>query len=328
VQPSQTGPPEPVPPMLAVDGPLPPDDDAWAFEMKWDGIRAIACAGRGVLRLVSRSGRDITASYPEVAGLAGALGAGRSAMLDGEIVALAEDGWPSFERLQPRMHIGSPAQVRQLMPVIPVTYLAFDLLDLDGQSLLDEPYQRRRALLDGLGLNGTAWQTPPAFTGESGNDVRRVSVQHGLEGIMAKRLDSRYLPGRRSAGWIKIKNIRRQEVVVGGWKPGSGARAGQIGSLLIGYYGDQGLTYAGHTGTGLTQQGLRLLSARLAPLRRDSSPFGSPVPPEHARGVVWVRPELVIEVAFAGWTSAGIMRAASYKGLRDDKNPRQVRRET
>ena len=313
-------------PMLATTAGLPPDDGTWAYEMKWDGLRAIAGIDRGSLQLWSRTGRDITHGYPELQALAAAVGVAK-AVLDGEIVAFGGEAWPSFEALQQRMNISAPAQVRALMAGVPVTYLAFDLLCLDGTPLLDEPYSARRALLEELELNGRHWQTPPSFTEAAGADVLEVSKQHGLEGVVAKRLQSRYEPGRRSPAWRKIKNVRRQEAVVGGWKPGAGGRVGQIGSLLIGVQGPGGLQYAGHVGTGFTQQALAMLGQKLAPLRRDTSPFATPIPPEHARAAVWAEPLLVVEVAFALWTGEGRMRAASYKGLRTDKDPAEVIRE-
>jgi bifunctional non-homologous end joining protein LigD len=313
-------------PMLATAASsLPPADASWAYEMKWDGLRALAYIEDGAVRLWSRTGRDITAGYPELRDMAAGVRAGQ-AVLDGEIVAFGGAEWPSFEAIQQRMNL-SPAQSRLLAPEVPVTYLAFDLLSLDGRSLLDEPYSQRRTLLDALGLNGRHWQTPPSFTDAAGPDVLAVSKQHGLEGVVAKRLASRYEPGKRSQSWRKIKNVRRQEAVVGGWKPGEGNRAGQIGSLLIGVQGPGGLDYAGHVGTGFTQQTLAMLGERLAPLRRGTSPFASPVPPEHARAAVWAEPLVVVEVAFSQWTSEGRMRAASYKGLRNDKDPAEVVRE-
>jgi bifunctional non-homologous end joining protein LigD len=248
-------------PMMARTGDLPADDHGWAYEMKWDGLRALAYIGDMRVRLLSRTGQDITRDYPELGGLGAAVGR-RQAVLDGEIVAL-----------------------------------------------------------------GPRWQTPPSFTGEGGADVQAVSRQHGLEGIVAKRLASRYEPGKRTGSWLKVKNLRRQEVVVGGWKPGEGGRAGLFGSLLIGVQGDGGLQYAGHVGTGFTQEALQMLAQRLAPLRRATSPFASAVPPEHARPAVWVEPVLVIEVTFTGWTQAGRMRATSYQGLRTDKDPGDVIRE-
>ncbi len=313
--------------MLATAGDLPPDDHGWAYEMKWDGVRAIAFVEDGEARLWSRSGREITGSYPELGPMGSAVAA-RRAVLDGEIVAFAGGQWPSFEALQQRINVSQPAQIARLAAEIPVSYLAFDLLCLDGQSLLDAPYSRRRALLDGLGLNGRHWQTPPSFTDVPGRELLALSRQQGLEGVVAKRETSRYDPGKRSPAWRKVKVVFRQEAVIGGWKPGEGGRSGQIGSLLIGVQGADGLDYAGHVGTGFTQPVLTMLGRRLFPLRRDTSPFAAPVPPEHARAAVWAEPRLVIEVAFGGWTSAGVMRAAAYKGLRTDKDPAEVVRES
>jgi bifunctional non-homologous end joining protein LigD len=325
-------------PMLATAGPLPAGQPGWAFEMKWDGLRAISYVTGDGFRLVSRTGRDITHAYPELAGLAAAVRAAGAerAVLDGEIVALAAAPGaaagaarrPSFEALQQRMNISSADDVRLLAGRVPVTYLAFDLLSLNGHALLDLPWAQRRGLLEELRLTGDSWLTPPAFTTETAQEVQAASVQQGLEGVVAKRQSGRYEPGRRSAGWVKVKNVLRQEAVVGGWQPGERGRSGQIGSLLIGVYQAGGLAYAGHVGTGFTRQTLDLLARRLAPLRRATSPFVTEVPPEHARFAVWAEPALVVEVAFTEWTSAGRLRAPSYKGLRDDKDPLEVVRET
>jgi bifunctional non-homologous end joining protein LigD len=342
--------------MLATAGPLPAGQPGWAFEMKWDGLRAISYVTGDGFRLVSRTGRDITHAYPELAGLAAAVRAAGAerAVLDGEIVALAAapgaaagPAWrPSFEALQQRMNISAADDVRVLAGRVPVTYLAFDLLSLNGHALLDLPWAQRRGLLEELRLTGDSWLTPPAFTAETAQEVQAASVQQGLEGVVAKRQAGRYEPGRRSAGWVKVKNVLRQEAVVGGWQPGERGRSGQIGSLLIGVYQasasqasasqesasasqeSAGLAYAGHVGTGFTRQTLDLLARRLAPLRRATSPFVTEVPPEHARFAVWAEPALVVEVAFTEWTTAGRLRAPSYKGLRDDKDPREVVRET
>jgi bifunctional non-homologous end joining protein LigD len=315
--------------MLATPGRLPADDAAWAFEMKWDGLRAICYLEDEGIRLTSRTGRDITAVYPELAGMPDALRAAgaASAVLDGELVAFGDEGWPSFEAMQQRMNLSAADDVRVFAARIPVTYLLFDLLALNGYALLDLPYRERRSLLDELGLGGRHWQTPPAFTGESGADVLAASRLQHMEGIVAKRLASRYEPGRRTQSWIKVKNVRRQEVVVGGWRPGERARTGQIGSLLVGVQEPEGLAYAGHVGTGFTQQTLGMLAGLLEPLRRAGSPFFTDVPPEHARNAVWVEPRVVVEVAFTQWTNAGRLRAPAYKGLRDDKDPTEVVRE-
>lgn len=313
-------------PMLAVPGALPHDDAGWAFEMKWDGVRALAYVDGGRVRLASRTGRDITVAYPELAALGPA--AGGPLLLDGEVVAF-ENGRPSFAQLQQRMHVTSAAQAARLSHRVPVCYLIFDVLHAAGHRLLDVPYSQRRQLLEGLdlGLGGGSWQVPPSFTGEAGGDVLAVSGDHGLEGIVAKRLDSAYQPGRRSPDWRKVKNVHRQEFVVGGWRRGERGRTGQIGSLLVGVHGPGGLIYTGHVGTGFTQQTLALLGSKLDPLRQPASPFAEEVPRDHARGAVWVRPLLVIDVAFATWTPEGRLRAASYQGLRNDKDPTEVIRE-
>jgi bifunctional non-homologous end joining protein LigD len=319
-------PPADLRPMLATTGQLPRDDAGWSYEMKWDGLRALAFLADGQVRLTSRSGRDISHAYPELAGLADSTDASQL-VLDGEIVAFAGGAWPDFEALQQRMNISSAAQARALSAQVPVSFLAFDVLWAGERPVLSQPYARRRELLDGLGLQTTRWQTPPAFMSESGADIQAVSRQHRLEGIMAKRVQSRYEPGRRSPAWLKIKNVRRQEVVIGGWKPGEGGRAGWIGSLLVGVHEDGELTYSGHVGTGFTQQALRMLNDKLLPLRRDSSPFANTIPPEDSRYAKWVEPVLVAEITFADWTKSGRLRAPAYKGLRDDKDPREVIRE-
>jgi bifunctional non-homologous end joining protein LigD len=313
-------------PMLAVTGPVPRDQENWALEMKWDGVRALAYIERGQVRLVSRTERDITVAYPELARL-GPATPHKQLLLDGEIVVFGDEGWPEFEALQPRMHVTSAAQAAMLAGQTPVTYLIFDLLQLDGRPLFDLPYAGRRALLDELALTGPYWQTPPSFPGEDFSAVQGVSLEHHMEGVVAKRLDSVYAPGIRTDHWRKIKNVRRQEAVVAGYKPGQGNRTGQVGSLLIGVHDESGLIYAGHVGTGFTVETLRLLGDKLRPLRRDGSPFDGPVPPEHARPAVWVEPRLVIEVTFDRWTRAGRMRAPVYKGLRDDIDPATVTRE-
>ena len=314
-------------PMLAVSGSaMPRDAQNWALEMKWDGVRALAFIESGQVRLMSRTERDITVAYPELAGLGHAT-SHKQLLLDGEVVVFGADGWPEFEALQPRMHVTSAAQAAQLAGPTPVTYLVFDLLQLDGRSLLEVAYRERRTLLDGLGLSGPFWQTPPWFPGEDFPAVQGVSVAQRMEGVLAKRLDSAYVPGVRTDYWRKIKNVLRQEVVVAGYKPGQGNRTGQVGSLLIGVRDAGRLIYAGHVGTGFSVETLRMLGDKLSPLRRPDSPFDEPVPPEHARSAVWVEPTLVIDVTFDRWTKAGRMRAPVYKGLRDDIDPADVVRE-
>jgi len=323
--------PERIVPMMARPSTeLPPNPQQWSFEVKWDGVRAIAYAQPGRLRLESRNLNEITDAYPEVRGLIGALGM-HEAVLDGEIVAFDSDPAhprPSFERLQRRMHVTAPAAVRRLMKSTPVIYAMFDLLYLDGRSLIDLPYSERRARLESLELAGPAWRVPAAHPGE-GRALLDATAKQGLEGIVAKRLDTRYEPGRRSGAWLKIKNTLRQELVITGWIPGEGRRAARIGALLVGAYEDGKLRYAGRVGTGFTEKVLDDLRKRLEPLRRDTSPFdkgGGRV--RIPREAVFVEPRLVAEIEFREWTTEQVMRAPSFKGLREDKAPTEVRIES
>ena len=313
-------------PMLALPGSPPSGRLAeWAVEMKWDGVRALAFIEDGSIRLVSRTGKDISRTYPEVSGPSEGPG---QLLLDGEIVAFT-DGRPDFEALQPRMHVSSADAALRLSSAIPVTYLAFDVLQAEGVPLLSMPYAARRETLTTIMGNGPGFLIPPDFPGPDLNAVREASVSNGLEGVVVKRLDSVYEPGARPGSWLKVKNLLQQEVVVAGWKPGQGNRAGLIGSLLVGVYSESGaLLYGGHVGTGFSDSVLRMLTRRLDALRRPDSPFDGPVPAEYAGPAVWVEPRLVIEVTFNRWTRAGRMRAPAYRGLRDDKDPAQVIRET
>ncbi len=318
---------EPMPsrilPMLAGAGTLPAREQGWCFEVKWDGVRAIAYAQPGRLRLESRNLREITPGYPEVRGLLGDLGM-REAVFDGELVAFDDAGRPSFERLQRRMHVTAPNAVRRLSASTPVVYAIFDLLFLDGRSLMGRPYTERREVLQALGLSGRAWRVPAAHP-RQGRQLLAATAAQGLEGIVAKRADARYEPGRRTGAWVKIKHTRRQELVIGGWIPGEGRRHESIGALLMGHYEDGRLRYAGRVGTGFSDRTLTQLSALLAPLRRDQPPF-DPVP-KLPREAQFAAPELVAEIEFREWTAEGMMRAPSYKGLRDDRPAIEVVRE-
>lgn len=319
---------EPMPsriaPMLARAGQLPREDGGWAYEVKWDGVRAIAYSQPGELRLESRNLKDIGDAYPELFAINAALGS-HGAVLDGEIVALDGAGRPSFEALAQRMHTASRAKARKLAQGTPVTYVIFDLLWLDGHSLMRLPYSERRARLAGLELNGAHWQTPEHVVDEGGA-LLAATAQLGLEGVVAKRLDSPYQPGARTRDWVKVKRVGRQELVVGGWMPGKGKRGESIGALLGGVYEDDGrLRYVGRVGSGFSDGELQRLSELLAPLARATSPFDSGErPPAGAR---FCEPRLVVEVEFANWTSRGNLRAATYKGLREDKPAEQVVRE-
>ena len=314
-------------PMLASPGALPPpeQEQRWAFEMKWDGIRAVVYLDRGDLRVLTRNDREVAATYPELAGLAHQL-RDRRMIVDGEVVAFDEAGRPSFGELQARMHVRAPG--RALLDRVPVSLLVFDLLHVDGTSLVGAPYDERRAALEGLDLAGDRWAVPPAFDGH-GAEALAASKAQGLEGVLAKRHDSVYLPGRRSPHWIKVKHVRMQEVVVGGWSPGAGRRQGGIGSLLLGVPDQDGrLVYAGHVGTGFSDRVLADLGTRLRAAERSTSPFADEVPRAHAKDAHWVTPRLVGEVTFSEWTRDGRMRHPSWRGLRPDKDPQDVRRES
>jgi bifunctional non-homologous end joining protein LigD len=309
-------------------------DADWRFEGKWDGIRAIARVGPGVFELHSRTGRDITAGYPELEELADLLD-GHSVVLDGEIVAYATASGPSkdgagrtdFGLLQQRMNLLRPADVRKMVDVVPVTYLAFDVLYVDGVSLLGRGYDTRRQLLHALPLHGDRVRVPEALDGTVRDALDRTD-ELGWEGVVAKRATSVYQPGKRSGSWIKLKHQRTQEVVLVGWKPGNGRRAGTIGSLLLAVPGDDGgLRYAGKVGTGFTDAILDDLYRRLDELRTTTSAVADTVPRAEARGARWVQPELVGEIVFTEWTHERHVRAASWRGLRPDKRPADVRLE-
>jgi bifunctional non-homologous end joining protein LigD len=312
--------------MLAGAGPMPTDDERWAFELKWDGVRAVVYIDGDDVRAMTRNDRDVIAGYPELLDLAKTVGR-RRLVLDGELVAMDAEGRPSFGQLQQRMHVTKPAQVALLRQQVPVSYLVFDLLHMDGKSLLTKPYSERRSALEALGLEGASWAVPPAFPGP-GDDVLAAAKARGLEGVVAKRKDSIYEPGKRSGAWVKVKLERMQEVVVVGWKPGEGRRAGTIGSLLLAVHDEAGrLEYAGHVGTGFTDRMLDELKAQLAPLERADSPTADEIPRMHARHARWVKPKVVGEVVFTEWTKDGRMRHPAWRGLRPDKRAKEVVRE-
>jgi bifunctional non-homologous end joining protein LigD len=309
-------------PMLATLGDL-PAGPGWAYEFKWDGVRAVTYVEDGRVRTLSRNDRDVSATYPELGELAERV-AGRDVVLDGEIVALDPDGRPSFAQLQRRMHVVAPTA--SLIAAVPVAYYVFDVLHLDGRSTLDLPYLRRREILATLAVQGVVVHVPEHYLDMAGSDVMAVARRRGLEGVVAKRLASPYRPGRRSPDWIKTPIIRTQEVVIIGFKRGEGRRAGTIGSLVLAVYDGGGrLTFAGGVGTGFTHAMLAQLQRLLAPWHRRTSPVAD-IPREHARGVQWVEPVLVGEVAYRSWTPDGRLRHCSWRGLRPDRTPEEARR--
>jgi bifunctional non-homologous end joining protein LigD len=319
---------EPVSPMLATLGTVADihDEEDWAFEMKWDGIRAIAEVRGGALRLTTRKGNDVTSTYPDLAGLPDLLG-DHDAVLDGEIVTLDKSGRPDFGILQTRMGLTRASEVTAAVKRAPAHYMVFDLLELDGESLVKKTYDERRAALEDLlrPPKSDSVQVPPAFDGDLQHAIES-SRELGLEGVMAKRRDSTYAVGRRSRSWIKIKHHRTQEVVIGGWRAGNGRRANTVGALLLGIPDGDGLRYVGKVGTGFTDAMLDDLKKRLSEHPLPSSPL-TDVPSLDARDAHWVRPELVGEVEFAEWTPTKRLRQPSWRGLRPDKSVEDVRLE-
>jgi bifunctional non-homologous end joining protein LigD len=313
--------PQPIPPMLATLGTL-PTGGGWAYEYKWDGVRAVVYRQPGGVRVMSRNERDVTPSYPDLAAAAVVAVAGdRPMILDGEVVALDRDGRPSFARLQRRMNVRQPSA--DLIAGVPLAYNVFDLLSLDGRPLLDAPYEERRKLLTGLGLTGDMLLVPPNFVEDTPDRVVRAARDGGLEGVVAKRLTSPYVPGHRSPDWLKAPFIRTQEVVILGYKAGEGRRAGTIGALLVGLHRGGRLSFAGGVGTGFTDAMLHDLQSRLASLHR-ATPAADDVPRRDARDAVWVEPSVVGEVEYRSFTPDGRLRHSSWRGLRPDKDPDQV----
>ncbi|WP_353816770.1 ATP-dependent DNA ligase [Agromyces sp. SYSU T00266] len=316
---------DPVPkPMLAVPGTagLVAGDD-WAIEWKWDGIRVIARVDDGVVRLVSRNSVDRTATYPELAALASALRA--DAVVDGEIVALDEEGRPDFGLLQRRMNLGRPREIAAAAASVPVRLHLFDVLEIAGTPTVDEPYARRRERLERLVRpDAEAPVDVPPVVGLDPAAALEEAERLGLEGIVAKRRTSRYSPGVRSDDWVKVKLSQTQEVVIGGYRMGEGTRAGRIRSLLVGVPTPDGLRYAGRVGSGLRERESERLQGVLDGLAVDASPFVE-VPAADAADAVWVRPEIVGEIEFGEWTRTGVARHPRWRGLRPDKSPGDVR---
>jgi bifunctional non-homologous end joining protein LigD len=300
-------------PMLATPArELPEDPAEWAAEVKWDGARALAYVADGAVIVRNRQGSDVTATYPEIAvALAQAAGR-RTLILDGEITAF--DGeQPSFALLQRRLHHARPAGT--LVASVPVTYVAFDLLRQASRDLLGNPYEQRRALLDALALDRDGLIVPPAFPGQA-SEVTEASRQLGLEGVILKRLRSRYHPGRRTDAWLKVKHLITASVLIGGWLPGNGWRAHLAGSVLAGDPTPDGLEFLGQVGSGFTEAELTALTERLRELEQPRSPFARPVPQAVARRAHWARPVLAGLVTYSEITPAGRLRHPIWRGLR------------
>jgi bifunctional non-homologous end joining protein LigD len=303
-------------PMLATPAEEVPRGAGWTFEVKWDGYRAIAMLAGGDVALTSRKGNDLTTRFSGVAREFPKAVKTPDCVLDGEVCALDETGRSSFSAMQ------------QGKPGTPIVYYVFDVLEIEGEPVVDLPLvERRKRLEQLLDRRNKTVRLSEAF--EDGAALLEAATEQRLEGIMAKRLDSRYLPGKRTRDWLKIKTHSEQEFVIAGYTKGTGRRASSFGSLVLGYYSGGELVYAGNVGTGFNSREIEKLLDTLRPLRRDTSPFREvpKMPKVRKSDVIWVEPELVAEVEFAEWTHDGRLRAPSYKGLREDKSAEEVRRE-
>lgn len=301
--------------MLATTGDL-PTGPGWGYEFKWDGVRAIADVAGGAGHFYARSGAEITVAYPELAPLTRLVD---DVQLDGEVVVFDERGIPSFVALAERMHVRDPGKAARLAATVPATYMIFDLLRLRGADLSGWAYRDRRAALDRLGLGGPRWAVPPMFS--DGPATYAAACEHGLEGVVAKRLDAPYRAGLRTGEWVKVKVELTAEFVIGGWRPG----ARQVGGLLLGVPAPDGrLTYRGRVGGGIGAAAERDLLAVLEPRRAPASPFGPGVSREEARGANWVRPEIVVEVKYSQRTPDGRLRFPRFLRRRPDLGPEDV----
>ncbi|MET3807681.1 bifunctional non-homologous end joining protein LigD [Nakamurella sp. UYEF19] len=317
-------PPADLLPMLATAGTLSEiTGDDWRFEGKWDGVRAVVEVGDGHFKLLSRNGNDVTAAYPELREVGEVL-RGHMAVLDGEIVALDGKGRSDFGLLQRRMKLTKPAEIARVAEQVPVRLLIFDVLHLDGISLLRKTYDDRRRVLAALGPSGATFSVPEPLPGPA-EEALAATRERNWEGIIAKRGDSVYLPGKRARTWIKIKNVADQEIVVVGWRLGNGRRAGGIGALLMALPDGDGFRFVGRVGTGFSDAVLDDLLETLTPLTRATSPVTSPMPRAETVGVTWVRPVLVGEVGYSEWTPDQHLRHPVWRGLRADKDVSDLR---
>jgi bifunctional non-homologous end joining protein LigD len=305
--------------MLATAAAVLPDGPGWAHEFKWDGIRALFDVSKGRISLTSRAGNDVTAAYPELVAQAADTD---DVLLDGEIVAFV-DGRPSFGALQTRMHVRAAADVRRLATEYPVTFVAFDILRSYGVDLTDRPYSERRATLERWAAERPGWTVSPAF--DDGPATEAAAREHGLEGVVAKRLNSRYRSGVRSPDWLKLRFSRTGDFVVVGWEAAR-ERPGELSSLVLGCYADGVITYAGKVGSGLTIATARRLHGMLEAADTCVLPQLPPASPG-GRLVHWTDPTVVVEVEFASWTSDGRLRQPVFRGIREDKNPTEAVRD-
>ena len=306
-------------PMLASAGTVIPVGPQWAHEIKWDGMRVLADVAGGRLRLSSRNENDVTSSFPELSTLADP-GMPGDMLLDGEVVAL-DGGRPSFAALSERMHVINSRKARSLTATRPVTFMVFDLLRLAGVDLTAQPLAQRRAALEGIGLDGPNVQVPPTY--DDGAALQTATMEQGLEGVVSKRLSSRYRPGRRSPDWLKFPHRESRSVVIGGWRLETDSDR-RLGAVLVGRPTADGLAYLGRVGSGLAGQEQERVLQALEGLGVDTSPFADEVPRIDAQGTRWVRPEMVVEVQSLGLSAQGRLRQPAYRGLRTDLSPHDL----
>jgi bifunctional non-homologous end joining protein LigD len=297
--------------MLASRGERVPTGEEWVHEVKWDGVRVLAEVSDGALRLWSRNENDVSIAYPELAGLAGL---GDDLVLDGEVVALA-DGVPSFRALAERMHVRDPVKAARLAEARPVLLILFDLLRLDGRELLDRPLAERRAALEGVVEESAYWRVPPTYA--DGDVLMQAAEQQGLEGIVSKRLTSRYHPGRRSKDWLKFPIRPTGSYLVGGYRYETGSDR-RLGALLVGEPTVDGLLFRGKVGSGVAGRAGVRLAELLVPLARDSSPFSTELPRADRVGTVWLEPTVIVDVQYLALTADGRLRQPAYRGVRTD----------
>ncbi len=309
-------------PMLATPTTRVPTGPDWVHEVKWDGMRVLADVSEGRVTLTSRTERDLTVAFPELAGLGELF---EDMLLDGELVVL-RGGIPSFAALAERFHVTGAARAAQLAARSPATFMVFDLLRLYGVDLTARSFTDRRATLERLDLAGPHWQVPPVFT--DGAALLAATREQGLEGIVSKRLASRYAAGVRSPDWVKLPHRDSVSVVIGGWRPETDHAAGnataRLGAVLVGVPGVGGLRYLGRVGSGLAGAAARALLADLRPLATGDCPFAGELPREDVEGTTWVHPVLVCDVESLGLTASHRLRQPAYRCLRPDLTPGDV----
>jgi bifunctional non-homologous end joining protein LigD len=303
--------------MLATSGTRVPAEPGWSHEVKWDGVRILAdTTGEGT-RLYSRNENLVSVAWPEIN--RSPLG-DRDLLVDGEVIALNDRGLPDFRVLQDRMHVRKATSAARLAEQLPATYMVFDVMRLDGKDLTGMPLGERRGILRGLGLEHSTWQVPEAY--DDGQMLFDATLKQGLEGIVSKRLTSRYAFGERTKSWLKFAHRHRCSLVVGGWRPQEGT-TDRLAALLVGEPTPEGLLYRGRVGSGIGGQASRMLSELLAPLTRDEPPFADEVPRVDARGTFWVEPEVIIDIDTHG-LGYQRLRQPSYRGVRNDLKPEDL----